>query len=40
MRPLIVHASSKSTSDRPRRVLHIDYIDSLDVGDGLRVAIA
>ena len=40
MRPLIVHASSKSTSDRPRRVLHIEYIDSLNVGDGLRVAIA
>jgi ectoine hydroxylase-related dioxygenase (phytanoyl-CoA dioxygenase family) len=40
MRPLIVHASSKSISDRPRRVLHLEYIDSLDVGAGLRVAIA
>ena len=25
MRPLIVHASSKSRSDEPRRVLHIEY---------------
>ena len=25
MRPLLLHASSRSTSDRQRRVLHIDY---------------
>jgi hypothetical protein len=25
MRPLILHASSRSTSSRPRRVLHIEY---------------
>jgi ectoine hydroxylase-related dioxygenase (phytanoyl-CoA dioxygenase family) len=25
MRPLLLHASSKSTSDRPRRVLHLEY---------------
>lgn len=25
MRPLLVHASSRSTSERPRRVLHIEY---------------
>ncbi len=25
MRPLIIHASSKSQSDKPRRVLHIEY---------------
>lgn len=25
MRPLLLHASSRSTSDRPRRVLHIEY---------------
>jgi ectoine hydroxylase-related dioxygenase (phytanoyl-CoA dioxygenase family) len=25
MRPLLVHASSKSRSERPRRVLHIEY---------------
>ncbi len=40
MRPLIVHASSKAISDRPRRVLHIEYIDSLNVGCGLRIAVA
>ena len=28
MRPLLVHASSKSTSDAPRRVLHIEYARS------------
>jgi ectoine hydroxylase-related dioxygenase (phytanoyl-CoA dioxygenase family) len=39
LRPLTVHASSKATSDRPRRVLHIEYIDSLDLGDGLQVAV-
>jgi ectoine hydroxylase-related dioxygenase (phytanoyl-CoA dioxygenase family) len=39
MRPLIVHASSKAVSDRPRRVLHIEYAESLDIGSGLRLAI-
>ena len=39
MRPLIVHASSKAVSDRPRRVLHIEYAGSLDIGSGLRLAI-
>jgi ectoine hydroxylase-related dioxygenase (phytanoyl-CoA dioxygenase family) len=39
MRPLLVHASSKVESDRPRRVLHIEYADSL-VLDGLELAIA
>jgi hypothetical protein len=32
--------AGEALSDRPRRVLHIEYIDSLDVGDGLHVAIA
>lgn len=27
MRPLILHASSRSTDDRPRRVLHIEYAE-------------
>jgi ectoine hydroxylase-related dioxygenase (phytanoyl-CoA dioxygenase family) len=40
MRPLILHASSKAETDQPRRVLHIEYADSLEVGDGLRIAIA
>jgi ectoine hydroxylase-related dioxygenase (phytanoyl-CoA dioxygenase family) len=40
MRPLIVHASSKAESADPRRVLHIEYAESLDIGDGLRLASA
>jgi ectoine hydroxylase-related dioxygenase (phytanoyl-CoA dioxygenase family) len=40
MRPLILHASSKAESSRPRRVLHIEYADSLDTIDGFRIAIA
>jgi Phytanoyl-CoA dioxygenase (PhyH) len=40
MRPLILHASSKARSDRPRRVLHIEYADSRDIGDGLTLALA
>jgi ectoine hydroxylase-related dioxygenase (phytanoyl-CoA dioxygenase family) len=39
LRPLIVHASSKAESDLPRRVLHIEYARSLDLGDGLQVAV-
>jgi ectoine hydroxylase-related dioxygenase (phytanoyl-CoA dioxygenase family) len=37
MRPLLLHASSKATTDRPRRVLHIEYADSLDMPDGFRI---
>jgi len=40
MRPLILHASSKAETDHPRRVLHIEYVDSLEIGDGLHIAIA
>lgn len=40
MRPLIVHASSKSQSDSPRRVLHIEYASSAANLDGLRLAVA
>jgi ectoine hydroxylase-related dioxygenase (phytanoyl-CoA dioxygenase family) len=40
MRPLIVHASSKAEGDRPRRVLHIEYSRSLDLGDGRKLQIA
>jgi ectoine hydroxylase-related dioxygenase (phytanoyl-CoA dioxygenase family) len=39
MRPLIVHASSKSTSPSSRRVLHIEYAASAEIGDGLRLAV-
>ena len=40
MRPLIVHASSKSQSEAPRRVLHIEYAASVSVADRLKLAIA
>jgi len=40
MRPLIVHASSKSTSDTSRRVLHIEYTSSLHLADRMELAIA
>ena len=40
MRPLIVHASSKSQSEAPRRVLHIEYAASVSVSDRLKLAIA
>jgi len=40
MRPLVVHASSKSTSELPRRVLHIEYAAKKIVADGLEIAIA
>jgi hypothetical protein len=40
MRPLTVHASSKAIDDRPRRVLHIEYAASLDLGAGIRLAVA
>ncbi|HTQ60809.1 MAG TPA: phytanoyl-CoA dioxygenase family protein [Candidatus Solibacter sp.] len=39
MRPLIVHASSKSQSAAPRRVLHIEYASSTVIQDGFRLAI-
>lgn len=38
MRPLVVHASSKSQSDAPRRVLHIEYAASLSIAEGLELA--
>lgn len=40
MRPLIIHASSKSQSDRPRRVLHIEYATRDAVAAPLELAIA
>jgi ectoine hydroxylase-related dioxygenase (phytanoyl-CoA dioxygenase family) len=40
MRPLLVHASSKAESSRQRRVLHIEYADSLRMSDDLELAIA
>jgi ectoine hydroxylase-related dioxygenase (phytanoyl-CoA dioxygenase family) len=40
MRPLIVHASSKSLNDAPRRVLHIEYAASLKIDNGLELELA
>jgi len=40
MRPLVVHASSKSHSEIPRRVLHIEYAETLRLCDGMELAIA
>jgi ectoine hydroxylase-related dioxygenase (phytanoyl-CoA dioxygenase family) len=39
MRPLLIHSSSKVKSADPRRVLHIEYTGSLDLGPGIRLAI-
>lgn len=40
MRPLLVHASSKAREADPRRVLHIEYAESLDLEAGVCLAIA
>jgi ectoine hydroxylase-related dioxygenase (phytanoyl-CoA dioxygenase family) len=38
MRPLVVHASSKSQIPKPRRVLHIEYAASLAIAEGMQLA--
>ena len=40
MRPLLLHASSRSQSNRHRRVLHIEYAASSSVAEPLQLAIA
>jgi ectoine hydroxylase-related dioxygenase (phytanoyl-CoA dioxygenase family) len=40
MRPLLVHASSKSQSPSPRRVLHIEYAANQSIGGDLALQIA
>ena len=40
MRPLVVHASSKSQVEMPRRVLHIEYATSDSIAAPLRLASA
>jgi hypothetical protein len=40
MRPLIVHASSKAETALPRRVRHVEYAPSLDLGDGLKLRLS
>jgi ectoine hydroxylase-related dioxygenase (phytanoyl-CoA dioxygenase family) len=39
MRPLLIHSSSRVQVEDPRRVLHIEYADSLDLGEGIRLAL-
>ncbi|HWP52558.1 MAG TPA: phytanoyl-CoA dioxygenase family protein [Pyrinomonadaceae bacterium] len=40
MRPLLLHSSAKALCDEPRRVIHIEYAESLDFGTGLRLGVA
>jgi ectoine hydroxylase-related dioxygenase (phytanoyl-CoA dioxygenase family) len=40
MRPLVIHASSKSHTEARRRVLHIEYASHDKIGDGLHLAVA
>ncbi len=39
MRPLVVHASSKAGDDQPRRVLHLEYAATVDLGEGINLAV-
>jgi len=39
MRPLTVHASSKSIDAQPRRVLHIEYAAAVNLGAGVALAV-
>lgn len=39
MRPLLIHSSSKARTEDPRRVLHIEYADSLELGPGIRLKV-
>ncbi|MBI4853336.1 MAG: phytanoyl-CoA dioxygenase family protein [Acidobacteria bacterium] len=40
MRPLIIHSSSKAKTNQPRRVLHIEYTDSLELKEGIKLRLA
>lgn len=40
IRPLVVHASSKSQTEMPRRVLHIEYAASESIVQPLKLAVA
>lgn len=40
MRPLLVHASSKSTSCEPRRVLHLEYASTMSFDSDLTLRVA
>ena len=38
IRPLTVHASSKSSDSQPRRVLHIEYVATINLASGIELA--
>jgi ectoine hydroxylase-related dioxygenase (phytanoyl-CoA dioxygenase family) len=40
MRPLLIHASSKSSTRDPRRVLHIEYTDDMKLGENIELALS
>lgn len=40
MKPLIIHASSKSKGGTPRRVLHIEYAPASGISESIQLAIA
>ncbi len=40
MSPLLIHSSSKAQTEESRRVLHIEYTDSLELDRDIRLAIA
>lgn len=40
MRPLLLHASSKSRDSQPRRVLHIEYASHLVLEPGIELSVA
>jgi ectoine hydroxylase-related dioxygenase (phytanoyl-CoA dioxygenase family) len=40
MHPLLIHSPGKARADEPRRVLHIEYADSLALAPGIQLAIA
>jgi ectoine hydroxylase-related dioxygenase (phytanoyl-CoA dioxygenase family) len=40
MRPLLLHSSTKARRAESRRVIHIEYADSLNFGAGVRLCVA
>jgi ectoine hydroxylase-related dioxygenase (phytanoyl-CoA dioxygenase family) len=40
MRPLVIHSSPKAQTGESRRVLHLEYANSLDLAAGVRLAVA
>jgi ectoine hydroxylase-related dioxygenase (phytanoyl-CoA dioxygenase family) len=39
MSPLLIHSSSKIKNNAPRRVLHIEYVDSLKLDDDIELSV-